>query len=158
MDGREQTLTILKMGDGFNLPAAFSSDHLSPASAASFGNSKVILINQANFRGLVKELPDFSLAILNDLSDKLIHLTNLVHEVSLMSVRGRLAKFLLVEFEKKGTPPTRWTQEQIAARLGTRREVLSRSLRELVEDGLVRTERQKIIIIDAERLKEEAGI
>ena len=158
MDGREQTLAILKKGEIFNLPAAFSSDHRSPASAVSLGISKIMQISQNDFRTLVYQVPEISQVIIYDLSNKLIHLTNLVHDVSLRSVRGRLAKFLLIQSEKSEKPTRNWTQEQIATQLATRREVLSRSLRDLIKDGLIKTDRQNIIILDYERLKEEAGI
>jgi CRP-like cAMP-binding protein len=157
-DGREQVLTYLQPGDGFNLPSAFSINHLSPASALAVGAIRILQISQEDFRYLVENKPEFAGVIMRDLSEKLIHLTNLVHDVSLRSVRSRLAKFLLIQSESRENPANKWTQEEIASQLGTKREVFSRSLKEMIQEGLIKTERQKIIILDPEKLKTEADL
>jgi CRP-like cAMP-binding protein len=156
LDGREQILTYLQPGEAFNLPAVFSENHLSPASAQAVGAVQILQISQQGFQKLVEDEPEIARVILRDLSEKLILLTNLVHDVSLRSVRSRLAKFLLIQSETGQNESNKWTQEEIASQLGTKREVISRSMREMIRDGLIKTERQKIIILDRERLKSEA--
>jgi DNA-binding transcriptional regulator LsrR (DeoR family) len=47
-----------------------------------------------------------------------------------------------------------WTQEQLAARLGTVREVVARSLKELERSGAIRIEDRRIHIVDPDALKQ----
>jgi CRP-like cAMP-binding protein len=135
-EGREQTLSYINPGQAFNIPTVFIDDSRSPANAAAFGNSDLLAISQNDFRRLVSENPEIELAVLKDLSQRLLHLTNLVHDISLRTVRGRLAHFILSQ-AKSTAIPTNWTQEQIAGQLGTSREVVSRAFRSLIQDGLI---------------------
>lgn len=153
-DGREQDLIHLRPGEALNLPAAFSSDHRAPASAIAVGSVKMLSIPGAELRRLVSEQPEIALAILRDLSDRLRHFTNLTHDLSLRNVRGRLARFLLTRASEPGRAD--WTQEQIAAQIGSVREVVSRTLRAFAREGLVKIERQRILIQNIEALKAEA--
>ncbi|MCX7681175.1 MAG: helix-turn-helix domain-containing protein [Anaerolineae bacterium] len=76
-------------------------------------------------------------------------------------MRGRLARFLLEHVEEgKGKPEAvsrRWTQEEIAAQIGTVREVVGRTLRAFARAGLLKVERHRIVLLDREGLEEEAG-
>jgi CRP-like cAMP-binding protein len=155
-EGREQTLAYLKPGEIFNLPAVFSRQHLAPATAAAVTEAAVMEIGQEDFQRIASQTPEIALRVMGELSDRLSYFSDLVHDVSLRNVRGRLARFLLVQAEESLTRS--WTQEEIALQLGTSREVVSRSLRALVRDGLVSMARQNIRILDAEALKKEAGL
>ena len=53
-----------------------------------------------------------------------------------------------------GEGGTRWTQEQLAASLGTVREVVARSLRELERSGAIRNENRRIQIANPEILQQ----
>lgn len=151
-EGREQTLITLHAGDGFNLPASFIKNSRSPASASAIGDVTVLRIHSVDFRKVVVTNSEITLAVLEDLSGKLEYLTDLVHDVSLRSVRGRLAKFLLDPIHK-GPNAIHWTHEQMASRLGTTREVVSRMIGAFIQEGLIKTERHRIMVIDAEKLK-----
>ncbi|MEA3396118.1 MAG: helix-turn-helix domain-containing protein [Chloroflexota bacterium] len=52
----------------------------------------------------------------------------------------------------------RWTQEEIAAQLGTVREVVSRTLRAFVKEGVIKMERQHISVLDLEALERAAEL
>jgi CRP-like cAMP-binding protein len=155
-EGREQTLILLAAGDAFNMPAAFAQDHAAPASAVAIGPVELLAISQADFRRLVSHIPEIALAVLSDLSNKLYHLTRLSYDLSLRSVRSRLARFLLDQGTAKSPTPAHWTHEQIATQIGTVREVVSRTLRAFVRDGLIRLERQRIVLVDRTALEQEA--
>jgi CRP-like cAMP-binding protein len=103
----------------------------------------------------VGECPELALAILQDFAVRLDHLTNLVEDLSLRTVRGRLARFLL-EHADEDQVTRHWTQEEVAARLGTVRDMVGRTLRAFVVAGLVRMNRQRIVLLDREGLEAEA--
>jgi CRP-like cAMP-binding protein len=54
------------------------------------------------------------------------------------------------------TAPRRMTQQEMAAQLGTVREMVSRALRSFEEEGLIRFDRHRIVVLDAERLERKA--
>jgi CRP/FNR family transcriptional regulator len=93
--------------------------------------------------------------ILRDFADRLAHLTDLVADLSLHSVRARLARFLL-EQAAGGQITQRWTQDAIAAHLGTVRDMVGRSLRAFADAGLIRLARNRIVLLDREGLEKEA--
>jgi CRP/FNR family transcriptional regulator len=157
LEGREQNVIHLHAGDGFNMPAAFADAGTAPASAVAVGQLQVLSIARDDFRRLATETPEIALAVLRDFSQKLYHLTDLAHDLGLRSVRARLARFLLSHAQSEGQSPVRWTHEEIAAQIGTVREVVSRTLRALVSDGLIEMQRHRIVVLDPDALADEAG-
>ena len=153
-EGREQTLTYLDAGDVFNLPTAFLQNGAAQASVAAEEETRLLNISQADFRVLAGSHPELGRVVMADLSEKLEHLADLVHDVSLRSVRSRLARFLLIQ--KQSPTQENWTQEQIAMQIGSTREGVSRAMRELIRAGLIRTERQHIRILDEAALRNES--
>lgn len=153
LDGREQNLTYLKPGDAFNLPALFEGPQIAPATAAAVGETCLLRITADDFLRLAAEDSEIAFAVIRDLSRKLHHLTALSHNLSLRSVRGRLARFLLNEAQSPDLSE-KWTHEKIAAQIGTVREVVSRTLRAFVREGLIEMNRQKISILDPDTLRD----
>jgi CRP/FNR family transcriptional regulator len=161
-DGREQTLIRVGPGEAFNLPAAFVDPAVStgvrstPASAAAVGPVRLLSVSRSDFRRLASHTPEIALAVLRDFAQKLYHFTGLTYDLSLRSVRGRLARFLLTQVQEQSDAPVRWTQEEIAARIGTVREVVSRTMRALIRDGLIKMERHRVVVLDRDALAREA--
>ena len=86
------------------------------------------------------------------------HLVSLVEDLSFRNVTGRVAKILL-EYAGDGTDEKqRLTQQEMAAMIGTAREMVGRSLKTLEEEGTIRLDRHRIVIADQEALKKMAGI
>lgn len=156
LEGREQTLIILRPGEGLNLPAAFADDSCAPCSASAMGPTQALVIGLEELREAAQRWPSIGLALLHHLGNRLRHLTDLTYDLSLLSVRARLAHFLLAQSQEPEEPPIRWTHAQIAARIGTVRVVVSRTLSALAEEGMVRLNRQRIEIVDAEALARAA--
>jgi CRP/FNR family transcriptional regulator len=83
----------------------------------------------------------------------------MVEDLSLRSVKSRLAKLLLSEAGRAGQARTgaiersqMVTQTEMAARLGTVREMVGRALRELADEGLISIDRRRIVILDQDGL------
>ena len=79
-------------------------------------------------------------------------LVRMVSEMAFYQVTNRLAR-LISELPAEEAPP-HWTQEQLAARLGTVREVVARSLKELERSGAIRIEDRRIHIADQDALSQ----
>ncbi len=155
LEGREQVLARLGPGQGFNTVPPFRAEGVNHATVRSVGRVTVYAVAKADLLRLVREDATLALALLGDFADRLDHLTDLVEDLSLRTVRGRLAHFLLEQAEA-GEVAANWTQTEIAARLGTVREMISRTLRSFAEAGLIRIDRQRIVLLDREGLETEA--
>jgi len=160
--GREQVLARLGSGQTFNTVPPFQPQGVNHATVEALTPVALYVIVREDFRRLVGECAELALVILQDFADRLDHLTNLVEDLSLHTVRGRLARFLLEHASAApggsgvGIQATRhWTQEEIAAHLGTVRDMVGRTLRAFADAGLVRVERQRIILLDREGLEAE---
>lgn len=154
-DGREQTMVLVGAGDVLNLPAAFAADRRAPANVAVLSpEARLASIPGRAFAEQAASDPALAMAVMSTLATQARHLSELVADLSLRSVRQRLARFLLTQADDDvGHTPARWTHAEIATRLGTAREVVSRQLRALVQEGLISQERQRLVIADAEALR-----
>jgi CRP/FNR family transcriptional regulator len=149
--GREQVLARLGAGQTFNTVPPFKPDGVNHATAESLTRTTLYVISRDDFRHLVSECGELALVILQDFADRLDHLTGLVEDLALRTVRGRLARFLLERAEEDRITQ-RWTQEEIAAHVGTVRDMVGRTLRAFADAGLLEMDRQRIILLDREGL------
>jgi CRP-like cAMP-binding protein len=115
-------------------------------------NGLLFIIRRDDFLHLIRSHPSVAEAVLIDFSGRLRQLTNLVEDLSLRTVSQRLARLLVGMTHEDSDGPRRFTQQELASRLGTVREVISRTLKSFEGDGLIRMERHRITILDFERL------
>lgn len=153
--GRQQVLVQLGPGQAFNTVPPFQKAGVNHATVEGVTSGLVYSIASDDFRRLVGQCPDLALALLGDFAERLDHLTQMVEDLSLRTVRGRLARFLL-EQAKDGRVTRKWTQDEMAARLGTVRDMVGRTLRTFADTGLLRMDRQRIVLLDREGLEAEA--
>ena len=153
-EGREQVLTYLGPGESFNLVPALDGGP-SLASVEAVTDTRLYTIPCEHFRRVMGDHPKVALAVLEHLAAEVRRLSDMVEDLALHTVRTRLARFLLAHAD--GTqPPKRWTQEEIAAQIGTVRDVVGRALRAFADDGLIRRERGRLVVIDRTGLEREA--
>lgn len=155
--GREQILYILGAGEGFNEVAVLDGG-ANPISAMALERTWVLVIDRPSMVDLLGRYPALSRAVIENLARRARHLVSLVENLSLRTVMGRLAKLLLEQAKEVdvGRVPRTLTHAQMAARLGTVREVITRSLHKLEDEGIIKIERHRIIILDREALEEKA--
>jgi CRP-like cAMP-binding protein len=97
--------------------------------------------------------PRLARGVIQNLAGRVLHLVALVEDLSLRSVDARLARLLLERSVDDIILRQRWaTQAEMAARLGTVPDVISRSLRKLVNQGLIQMDRSAIRILDRAKL------
>ncbi len=160
-EGREQILTNLGPGEALNTVPLFQPDGANPASARALTPVETRYFPREAFLSIVEQSPDLALALLRDFAGKLSALTGLVGLLSLHSIRGRLARFLIEQADtpshaEPGGKSPRWTQDEIAAHLGTVRDVVGRTLRSFEEAGWVRRRQGRIELLDRAALEAEA--
>ncbi len=150
--GRQYTLRVLGEGETFNEVPAFDGG-MNPVNVEALEQGRVWVIDAAMLLGLVKAHPQFALKVLNNFAGNLRNMVRKVSEMAFYQVTHRLARLIDErEGDLREGPP--WTQEQMAAQLGTVREVVSRSLKELERSGAIRVEERRIHITDRAALEQ----
>jgi CRP-like cAMP-binding protein len=148
-EGREQILSYVKPGDSFNEVAVFDGGP-NPANVVAAEATALWIVPRAAIVELIQKNSQVALVVIQNLGARLRHLVGLVEDLSLRQVSARLAKLLL---ETATSGERALTQQEMASRLGTVREMIGRSLRQLETRGLIKTERGRIVILDRDELE-----
>jgi len=156
-EGKEQILSIVRPGESFGDVPVFDGG-LSPISAQAMVPIALYGIRKSDLETILREYPRVALNVISVLAAQVRHFMSLVEDLSFKHVIDRVAKILL-EYAGDGTGSRpRLTQQEMAAMAGTAREMIGRSLKALEEDGLIRLDRNRIVITNNEALKELAGV
>jgi CRP/FNR family transcriptional regulator, cyclic AMP receptor protein len=147
-DGREQVLATLGLGASFISEPLFDAQP-NHASARAMSAVECLLLPSDDFTALIRRYPDVAVAALRDQAARLRELVELVDDLAFRSVRARLARQLLAE---ASSGMAQLTQQELAERAGTVREIAGRALRRMAADGLVRLERGRVIVLDRKGL------
>ena len=161
-EGREQVLAYLGPGEPFNLVPALDGG-LTLATVDAVTDATLYTISCERLRGMMRDHQEVALAVMERLGAEVRRLSDMVEDLALHTVRTRLARFLLAHASAElggvvdGTqPPKRWTQEELAAQIGTVRDVVGRALRTFADDGLIRRERGRLVVVDRAGLERAA--
>jgi CRP-like cAMP-binding protein len=150
--GKEQIISLARPQEVLNDIPVFDNG-LNPMSAQAMNTVVLYGITREKLGDLLRQHPAISSRIIEVLAARTRQLISLVEDLSFKHVIGRVAKILL-ENTGDGAGHQRLTQQEMAAIAGTAREVVARSLKTLEERGLIRMERQKIVITNKNALQE----
>ena len=161
-EGREHVLAYLGPGEPFNLvPALDGGPTLATVDAVT--DARLYTISCERLREIMRDHHGVALAVMERLGAEVRRLSDMVEDLALHTVRTRLARFLLTyasaelsEVAEGTQASKRWTQEEIAARIGTVRDVVGRALRTFADDGLIRRERGRLVVVDRAGLERAA--
>ena len=151
-EGKEQILNIVRPGEAFNDIAVFDGGP-SPVSVQAMTPVTVYGIGRSELHDLLHDYPRLSLNTTRVLAERTRQLMSLVEDLSFRHVIGRVAKVLLENAGNGATPGTRLTQQEMAAMVGSVREVVARSLKTLESEGAISMERHRIRITDRQALE-----
>lgn len=154
LNGREHVLAYLGPGECFNVVPALDGGP-NPVTVDAVIATTLYRVGCAECRRILADHAELAHAVLEYLAREVRRLSNMVESLALHSVRTRLARFLL-DYAEGRAPPRQWTQEEIAVHIGTVREMVGRTMRDLAQDGLIRRERGRIVITDRAGLEREA--
>ena len=118
------------------------------AEGVAEADTEALAIPRAAFEELLARSPAFRRFVFSSYGERLRDLIGLVQEVSQRHVDRRLARFLA----ERAEAPVTMTHQEIAAELGTAREVVSRLLKQFAGEGLVAIERRHIVVSEPARL------
>jgi len=163
IEGKEQVLCVVRPGESFNDVAIFDGGP-NPASALAMTPTRLYGISKRDVERLLEENSTIAANVIAVLARKVRHFVSLVEDLSFRHVTGRLAK-LLLEYagdhewsDAESTSRPRLTQQEMAAMVGTAREVVGRSLKVLEEEGAIKMNRHRIVITNKKTLQEMSGV
>jgi CRP-like cAMP-binding protein len=163
-EGREHVVRVLGPGTTFNDAAVFDGGANSEG-AVAVEESAVGLIAKSAMLGLVERYPAIARAALKIISARQRTLGGVMEDLALRDVTTRVARLLLgclgkhehiVEHAPNAC--ARITHQEIAAMVGSVREVVQRVLKEFERDGAITLERSRIRVLDEEKLKKWAAL
>jgi CRP-like cAMP-binding protein len=152
-EGKEQILNIVRPGESFNDVPIFDGGP-NPVSARAMGPILLYGIKKSDMEAILRNHPRIALTVIKVLARRVRHLLSLVEDLSFKHVIGRVAKILLEHTGGEMGHGLRLTQQEMAAMAGTAREVVGRSLKALEDEGAIKLDHHRIIIVDKEALKE----
>ena len=158
-DGREVILSILRSGDFFGEMSLIDNQPRS-AHVIATEASNLMVLRRDEFRDCLEQAPRIALGLLQALSRRLRRADDKIGGLVLLDVTGRVSRVLLeLADEHDGERvPRKITHHMLAQMIGSSRETVSRTLRELADQGLIQVSRKDIAILDRSRLEDLAGL
>lgn len=152
-DGKEQILHLVHEGESLNDVSTFDGG---PNAASVLAMTPVVLykIKKNDMKALLRNNHRIAMNALRAIAARVRRDCSLAADLSFTQVTGRLAKVLLkLEGEETDAWP-KLTQQDMAAMVGTTREVVNRSLRVMEEKGAIRLDRHGVVITNASILED----
>ena len=159
--GREQVLSIEGPGGSIAELPVFDGGNY-PASVIAIEDTVLLFVSRQDFQALCLAHPQVSLKVLKVVGGRLRRLVGIIEELSFTTVRHRLSAYLLRMAKKEGrkvaqgveiTLPT--NNQELAAQLGTVRELVSRNLSRLQAEGLITIDGRTVVLRDMKALESD---
>jgi len=162
-EGREQILHVVSAPDAFAEAALFLEGSY-PAFAEALSDSQLLFFPKRGFIQLIEKNPQLSINMIVSLSQFLKRFALLIEELSLKEVSSRFAKYLIdlsLKSSREGKSQMEveldLSKSQLALKLGTISETLSRTLAKMKARGIIDVKKNKILIFNREALEELAS-
>jgi CRP/FNR family transcriptional regulator, dissimilatory nitrate respiration regulator len=130
-----------------------------PAYASTLENCELLCVYKEGFLGLLRTQPELGFRMLAGLSRRMKQLGEQIEELTAYDVKARLARYLLEEYDRQRDGRITdvvllpISKSLLAAHLGTIIETLSRTLKRLQIDGMIRVAGSKVFLLDVEGLR-----
>ncbi len=157
-EGKEQILHLFGPGESFGEVSVFTG-HGFPAFAKANVGTTCLFIPRADFVEMIRRDPALAMNMLGVMALRLHRFADLIEDLSLKEVPGRLSAYLLYLSGKSPDPEhleLDVSKNQLAALLGTIPETLSRILSRMGRLGLIKSEGSRIRILDRPALQKIA--
>src|SRR6056297_730247 len=158
-NGDEQILNIFKKDDLLAEVIIFDKDNY-PATAIALSNVEVYAINSHKLSKIFLNHPQITVKVMKVMSRRLRRAQQNIRDFGLKDSKSRLASLLYHLGERHGDRKENeisislfLTQKELANMIGTTRETVSRSLKNIEKQNIISTSRKEIVINDLEKLK-----
>lgn len=152
-DGREVILSVLGEGSFFGEMAVIDEEPRS-AHVIAMDDSNLLVLRREDFHARLRQSPEVAIALLKETSRRLRRADEKIGSLVLLDVNGRVAHLLLRMAEDEGGEriTRKLTHHTIAQMIGSSRETVSRTMRNLVERGIIQVTRKDITLMDRHSL------
>lgn len=162
--GKEQVFGYAKPHEVFGLSSLTDPYRTVPVNCISRASTEIAEIDLPAMREVMHREPQLAVAILKEQSKRYSTMLDLVDQLSLKDAHNRLANWLDT-WIKENHPDAGdsesmvvlpYTQSEIAAQIGTVREVVSRGFSRMEKDGILRASGKRVTILSRKRLRQMA--
>lgn len=150
-DGREVILTMLGPGDFFGEMSLLDNEPRS-ATAIAAEDTELLCLARSDFEKVATKR-SITAALIKTLTARLRRANHQIQTLALLDVYGRVARVILDMAKEEGRRLKdgriafrRATHQEIANRIGTTRETVTRMLKDLERQGMIRVEGKEIIL------------
>lgn len=159
--GREQVLSIEGPGSSVAELPVFDGGNY-PASVVATEDSVLLFVSKQDFQALCLTHPQVALKVLRVVGARLRRLVGIIEELSFTTVRHRLGAYLLRLAQSEGRKVAQGVEvmlpannQELAAQIGTVRELVSRNLSRLQSEGVVSIDGRSVVIRDLRALESD---
>jgi CRP/FNR family transcriptional regulator, cyclic AMP receptor protein len=161
--GDEITLSVVEGGNIFG-EMSLTGQSLQGVYVRALAPSFVVSLKRTDLEDLILKKPEVGLRLMRELAERLrasqVRYANIIHK----NVPARLATLILTLVDSEGLETdesyritTRYTHEQLASMIGSKRVAVTRAFRKLEEARAVRLKDRYIIVKDLDALREAAA-
>ena len=158
-DGREVILSILSEGDFFGEMSLLDGQTRS-ANVTALDNSELLMLRREEFLQMLYDYPQIAINLLKELAQRIRKSDEQIKSLSLQDATGRVASTIIRIAEDSGMfrkgvveVPDLPLQQDLANMAGTSRETISRVIKALCNQGHIKKESNKILILNYEEFK-----
>ncbi len=151
-DGREIILSVLGSGEFFGEMALLDNEPRSATTIAA-EDSELLCLSRPDFEGVLRENPAIMATLIKVLTSRLRHANHQISTLALLDVYGRVARVLVELARDEGKRLKdgriafhRPTHQEMANRIGTTRETVTRMLKDLQRQNLIRVSGKEIVL------------
>lgn len=159
VDGREKVLHFVKPCETF-AEAAFFGNGTYPAEARAMEEGEALYLPRKGLMELMARDPNFAFNLVVSLSLMLRQFVRQIEELSFADVTSRLASFLVRRAAESSTNFGGITyidlgikKGELASRLGTASETISRTFKKLKEEGIIEVQGNRVVVHQMEKLE-----
>jgi CRP-like cAMP-binding protein len=151
-DGREVILSLLGSGDFFGEMALLDNEPRS-ATAIAVEDSELLSLHRNDFQNVLTDNRSITVGLIKVLTARLRRANHQISTLALLDVYGRVARVIVDMAREEGRRLKdgriafrRATHQEIANRIGTTRETVTRMLKDLERQGMIHIEGREIIV------------
>ena len=152
VNGKEQILNIASTGESLNDVSTFDGGN-SAMDMLAMTPVHLLAIKKMDIKALFAKFPRIALNVAGVLATKVRRDSSLVEVLSFDQVISRLARLIIKQNDSEESLLPLFTQQDLAAMVGTSRVVVNRSLKAMEDAGAIRIEGRRILVNDKNTLK-----
>ncbi len=151
-DGREVILSLLGPGDFFGEMALLDQEPRS-ATAIAVEDTELLSLHRTDFQSVLSDNRSITTGLIKVLTGRLRRANHQISTLALLDVYGRVARVIVDMAREEGRRLKdgriafrRATHQEIANRIGTTRETVTRMLKDLERQGLIHVENKELVV------------